>query len=170
MKLTDQDCYEIAEFCLNSSNCIGCKLYKNTSCRILRYQEEMFRTIVNQKSEIERLTEENNDLASGLSCERVVNRQQKSLLDNFHECDKLLRKENAELQKQVDELKEKLWKSKQDMMTYHSKTVAEAVKDTAKEIYSAVLEFCPVHNDGSYSKFVDLLEEWLKHKYGVEVE
>jgi chromosome segregation ATPase len=42
------------------------------------------------------------------------------------------------LQKQVDELKEKLWKSKQDMMTYHSKTVAEAVKDTAKEIYSGI--------------------------------
>lgn len=51
-----------------------------------------------------------------------------------------------------------------------ARRLEQIAKNTAEEVYSAVLEFCPVHNDGSYSKFVDLLEEWLKHKYGLGVE
>jgi hypothetical protein len=73
------------------------------------------------------------------------------------------------LQKQVDELN-----AKQIIECYGMlkgcDMVNQAVKDTAMEVYSAVLEFCPVHNDGSYSEFIKLFEEWLKYKYGVEVE
>ncbi len=53
---------------------------------------------------------------------------------------------------------------------WENRLVDRTRKETAKEIYGAVLEFYPIHNDGSYSKFVSLLEDWLKHKYKVEVE
>jgi hypothetical protein len=101
-----------------------------------------------QKAEIERLTDEKNDLIEARRFDSEV------YVD--------LVVERNELQKQVDELKIYLASEK-----ICSK---QAVKDTAMEVYSAVLEFCPVHNDGSYSEFIKLFEEWLKHKYGVEVE
>jgi chromosome segregation ATPase len=74
------------------------------------------------------------------------------------------------LQKQVDELKEKLWKSKQDMMTYHSKTVAEAVKDTAKDIWNDITSYYfSLRVIGNATVELDKLAEFW-HKRGVEVE
>jgi hypothetical protein len=77
-----------------------------------------------------------------------------------------------EKQKQVDELKEKLWKSKQDMMTYHSKTVAEAVKDTAKNILSELDLFfkgTTFRKGYEFKKINEKLKELAKNK-GVEME
>lgn len=108
-----------------------------------------------QKAEIERLTKENE-----LSKDMYV---------DIRKCNEILLIERTELQKQVDELTAKL-QCPTDITEAVKPFVNEAVKDTVTEVYSAVLEFCPVHNDGSYSKFIGLLEEWLKHKYGVEVE
>jgi hypothetical protein len=72
-----------------------------------------------------------------------------------------------EKQKQVDELKKKLWKSKQDMMKYHSKTVAEAVKDTAKDIFAKVKSALNyLDNEWEISNALYPLEK----EYGVEVE
>ena len=46
--------------------------------------------------------------------------------------------------------------------------VKQAVKDTAKEIYTQVLEWLPIGED--YSVFIHNIETWLKERYGVEVE
>lgn len=90
--------------------------------------------------------------------------EEKTITISLDEYNRLL-----ESQKQVDELKEERENMQAEIIATEEARL-QAVKDTAKEIYSAVLEFCPVHNDGSYSKFISLFEEWLKHKYGVEVE
>lgn len=146
------------------------------------------------QEEIERLTEENSQLESSAACERVVNRQMKAMLDNFHECDKLLRKENAELQKQVDELTDKLGKvllgikadevlvakgiekaveeQIEDMCLdcpYKLKFIEiekQAVKDTAKEIYLWLRE---KDKRGMTVPFNTVLRQ-LKERFGVEVE
>ena len=44
----------------------------------------------------------------------------------------------------------------------------QAVKDTAEEIYAQVLEWSPVGEN--YHWFITTLENWLKERYGVEVE
>jgi chromosome segregation ATPase len=71
------------------------------------------------------------------------------------------------LKKQVDDLKLDLenWKK----AAYGYKYAEEqAVKDTAKEIYTQMLEWIPIGED--YSTFIDNFEMWLKERYGLEVE
>ena len=76
-------------------------------------------------------------------------------------------KENAKLQKQVNELKANQVIECHGMLK-GCDMVKQAVKDTAKEIYTQVLEWLPVGED--YSVFIHNIEQWLKEKYGVEVE
>ena len=71
-----------------------------------------------------------------------------------------LQAENAELQKQVDVLK-----FDKEIL---QKLIDKREKDTAKEIYAQVLEWSPVGEN--YHWFITTLENWLKERYGVEVE
>ena len=91
---------------------------------ISHYKDSWKNKFFKAQEEIERLTEENDELTSSLACERVVNSQSKAMLDNFHECDKLLRKENSELQKQVEKLTEEkniFWKKYTDTCDENAK-------------------------------------------------
>ena len=130
------------------------------------YREGLEQGKFDSQQEIERLTEENDNLTSSLASERVVNRQAKELLDNFHECDKLLRKENAKLQAQVERLKidrenEKNWGKIQ---------TKQAVKDTAKEIWNDITSYYfSLRVLGNATVELDKLAEFW-HKRGVEVE
>ena len=117
-----------------------------------------------QKAEIERLTEENK--AIRINCENARNITGQVL-------DK-----NDELQKKVDVLKaekENLYflnKNLEDYIDNHEpilkRNTEQAVKDTAKEVYTQVLEWLPVGED--YSVFLQNIETWIKERYGVEVE
>jgi chromosome segregation ATPase len=103
------------------------------------------------------------------------------------------KRENAELQKQVEELKEEneyldmvakqsiadsqnlqvqvdeLKNAYNDLLdTCRNCDTTQAVKDTAKEIYTQMLEWIPIGED--YSTFIDNFEMWLKERYGLEVE
>jgi hypothetical protein len=136
-----------------------------------------------QKAEIERLTEErdvagykNNSLIFDKSNLQTKNGKLQKEIERWKEEYSWLDCKCQALQKQVDELKEKLWKSKQDMMTYHSKTVAEAVKDTAKEIYH-LIDMSPIPTRQGQQRYATGFENGLTsiklkiaERYGVEVE
>ena len=66
-------------------------------------------------------------------------------------------------QKQIEEMAKPLYDEDLFNLGY-----AKAVKDTAKEIFTQVLEWSPVGED--YHWFITTLENWLKEKYGVDVE
>ena len=87
---------------------------------------------------------------------RHIEKDEKKLTDE----EKDLRRENAKLKKQVDELK-----FDKELL---QKLIDKREKDTAKEIYAQVLEWSPVGEN--YHWFITTLENWLKEKYGVEVE
>lgn len=155
-----------------------------------------------QKTEIERLTEENKQYFAenerlNKSCGLFnikIQEQIKETYDYVHKADKL-KKRNAELQKQVDELKEKIMNLKSAMIdrvakksydslltmpedveeifgdAYESefnKFLQQAVKDTAREI------LCRIWNIGfegvdRLSALENGIQEIAKEK-GVEVE
>ena len=103
-----------------------------------------------QKAEIERLTGENGWLSK--------------------ECNKATA-ERAELQKQVYEREneiDRLEKVVHDQAEQYWDCNEQAVKDTAKEMYTQVLEWIPICE--GYGEFINNLESWLKECYGVEVE
>lgn len=91
-----------------------------------------------------------------------------------------LKDKNAELQKQVAELKEELEKAYEIERANIQAEIAEAgtschwcknetVKDTAKEIASKVVDLNIICGD-DFRLFLDNFELWVKERYGVEVE
>ena len=53
-------------------------------------------------------------------------------------------------------------------LKYVAKMLKGIVQDTAKEIYTQVLEWIPICK--GYGKFIDNFESWLKEHYNVEIE
>ena len=131
------------------------------------YDHELYRQyeIENQKlkAEIERLTEE-RDKYKGLY--ETMYRKWSDLSDKEFNCEALRKERNeyfdkaVELQKQVDELKERL-----NIIHKTAQKVEQAVKDTAKEIIDFVEE--KDKKAGKYSIYRTLLQE-LKERYEVE--
>lgn len=158
-------------------------------CDMQRKFDDLQNLCIEQKDEIEELKEmcskssykdswKNKFFKAQEEIERLTKLAELRLRDNQDTCNLLVEKE-----KQVDELKEKLWKSKQDMMTYHSKTVDEAVKDTAKEILDDLRNTfieqssygCDANQHIGYYDYVvkiglviEQVEEYAKLKYGIE--
>ncbi len=98
-------------------------------------------------------------------------------LDELKERNEALRKENAELQKQVDELtteKEDLYFQNKNLQTYienhepiWKRNTEQAVKDTAKEIFTDLLkEFSIRKSCGN----ADVVVREMAQRKGVEVE
>ena len=119
-----------------------------------------------QKAEIERLTEENKHLDKLLGEKRL---DELTVARQIVAQNCVLNEENAELQKQVDELKsrkiEPLIVKCPSLETCPK--VEQAVKDTAKEIIAFVED--KDKKAGKFSIYRNLLCE-LKERYGVEVE
>lgn len=128
-KLTDEEIVKAIEHCESCGSCIGCPLHSPEYCKATEYEEEIFKIVVKQKAEIERLTEERENMQAVIFA---------------------LEEDKRQLQKQVDELKESangylltsLYKKQADdhkraisvQRTHWGKEVKQAVKDTAKEI------------------------------------
>lgn len=176
-KLTDEANRFLLDLrCCIYHNCAFCSQWNNgfeeDDCReemlnraknfIHRLQDESAK----QKAEIERLTEENFVL--------YRDRFTKKELDDI--ADFRVKKATAELQKQVDELKERLIGEK---LHIECKAPAikdcpiakQAVKDTAKEILDELLDI-EVKDEDYKMFFLDVCDklEKLAQKYGVEVE
>lgn len=133
--------------------------------------EEIVNVIAEQKAEIERLTEER----------KTANKHDVMYWFNaYKECVADYEEygiKNAELQKQVDELKEELDKAYETERANIQAEIAEAgtschwckqqaVKDTAKEICDLILE----HWEKKQFVECDWLRVAISEKYGVEVE
>ena len=110
-----------------------------------------------QKAEIERLTEENEHL------DMVA----KQAFADYQKCEI----ENAELQKQVDELtveKAELEAKANDTIEFWMHEYDNAINDTAKEILTELIE--KAHSNGCIDLTVNEVKAWFREDYGVEVE
>lgn len=130
------------------------------TCDLLFAMEQAVGVFNEQKVKIERLTEWKDKLQD------TKDELEQQLIDTgfkeYCEENKRLTDENAELQKQVDELK-----TKQVIECYGMikgcDMVKQAVKDTAKEIYEWLLEnICE-------SEFAVIMT-YFRERYGVEVK
>ena len=135
------------------------------------------KTIAKQKAEIEQLTKENKNLSIKVwnyeqpartplySSESMVHCNLVTCYDENYD----LKAKNAELQKQIDELKvenTELHKERTTLIAGSILKQQDIAKDTAKEICKFILKYWQGH---------DLVEcDWLRvaiaEKYGVEVE
>lgn len=193
-KLTDEEIVKALDICTTADDDMdcrdGCPMYDESYCasKLMRYacdlihrlqntekaneeawdikEESYKRQIAEQKAEIERLTEEKEKWEK--SCRLWSGANKSNHLKFTKTLEKLCeeRNKNAELQKQVNELNDKLYKSKQDMMVYHSNQMKQAVKDTAKEILQKIMNIIK-KSDGFLAEEVVRI---LAKRYGVEVE
>ena len=134
---------------------------------------------------IHRLQAENERLTEELEKEYELRKEYMFACEKKDLEIKQLEFENAELQKQVDELKEKfsggvMWTKEQwsKYLTEYSNDIKQsfkngydkAVKDTAKEIYENVHKWCDGRIPEGLLNYIKLFDVWLKERYGVEVE
>lgn len=139
----------------------------------IAFDNRIIAYVTSLKAEIERLTEEaNQDTVTHIDI----------CTENLS-----LRKQNAELQKQVDELKERYLEESKERCKFEQlyekkchdhnigagvqrshweKKVQQAVKDTVKEVYDYAKDFFKWDEEG----FVSSLKYALENRYGVEVE
>jgi hypothetical protein len=209
-KLTDEEIVKALAHCtVNYPSCEGCPLYNEKNCAtkaientialIHRLQDEKQKVVQDyyceaqhcdvqkdiiekQKAEIERLTEENKHLDKLLGEKRLdeLNVAKQIVAQNCS-----LNEENAELQKQVDELT--AFKNEAISMSLYGKGrkdgEAVAVKDTAKEILDDLRNIfieqssygCDANQHIGYYDYVvkiglviEQVEEYAKLKYGIE--
>ena len=127
--------------------------------------EELEEVINRQKAEIERLTDKLGKVLSNVNVK-----------DELHFA--RLQEENAELQKQVYELKQEN-SVLSVTVELQDEAIEQAVKDTAKEIFKEIFESCVFSfkgNDDYKKGFCDALEQYdkqlrdLAKQKGVEVE
>ena len=91
------------------------------------------------KAEIERLTEENKQLEEEIDLEVDLQTQRKrQIIAESQEFIDELANKNAELQKQVDKLENRFENKPCCNMSENCSMIQQAVKDTAKEIYSEI--------------------------------
>lgn len=161
--ITFQDVIDYVINLQNENERLNDMKFTQEHCNLYEENEFLNGCLREQKAEIERLTEETNqDTITHIDL----------CTENF-----LLRKQNAELQKQVDELTDKLGKVlsgiKMDELLV-AKGIEQAVKDTAKEIYSEIDDSdILVLETQEYGEIevvsMERLKEIIKSK-GVEVE
>lgn len=143
----------------------GYKLELHTARFDMRMNRERVAELQNR---VEKLTEENEILKGNppVLAGRSLGKTIRAKLLSFDR----MKEQNAELQKQVDELT--AFKNEAISTSLYGKGRKDgeevAVKDTVKEIYTQVLEWLPIGED--YGVFIDNIEMWLKERYGVEVE
>ena len=140
----------------------------------------MQETIDKQKAEIERLTEE-NAILKGNPPMCVGRSNGKTIRAKLLAFDRM-KEQNAELQKQVDELKKRLIDDFEKFkVEAFSKVQKQAVKDTAKEILTDAKKWVKEHykdkitdsfgeREMLFMEAFGCLLAYLKDKHGVEVE
>jgi vacuolar-type H+-ATPase subunit I/STV1 len=176
-KLTDEEIIKAFEVCyFGNESCSACPYEINDiDCTDRRSVKDMFDLMNRQKAEIERLK---------ASHKFIVTKGGRDYGKTAHfkiiDYDRL-KEQNAELQKQVDELKEERENmsgeifaletrlqqeriEKQRLREAIERVEKQAVKDTAKEIY------CHIAKAWYDKEMLKIFREYLKERYGVEVE
>lgn len=173
-KLTDEEIVKVMKCCAESClRCDECPLREDSWCsnKVLPMGIDL---INRQKAEIERLTIAEKQYFSEIerlnkSCgiyQIKLEEQIKETYDYVHKAYKL-EKRNAELQKQVDELKANQVIECHGMLK-GCDMVKQAVKDTAKEILQGLVE--KAYLNGCIDLTVNEVKAWFREDYGVEVE
>lgn len=139
---------------LEDGELVGKEWHDEQVAILLSERNNLANYVKELKEEIERLTERENELVEDKA--NWINKWKEQV------------EYTAELQKQVDEQRH-LVAIACDEFAKTKLKLEKAVKYTAKEIYTQVLEWIPVSTD-KYHWFINALEEWLKDKYGLEVE
>lgn len=184
-KLTDEEIIKALDICYSAVCCTSKCPYFNKDGRNFCVENKAFyrdmKRIVQehteQKAEIERLTEE-NDILKGNPPILVGRSLGKTIRAKLFAFDKM-KGENAELQKQVDELKARNMSEMIDLFNNETDRLIEkahqqAVKDTAREIYDEIDDSdILVLETQEYGEIevvpMERLQEIIKNR-GVEVE
>jgi uncharacterized protein YhaN len=154
-ELTDEEIIKAYEYCvLDDGNCDDCP-YEACGCGVDGH--DIIDIINRQKAEIERLTIAEKQYLSEIkrlnkSCglfDIKLKEQIKETYDYVHKADKL-KKRNAELQKQVEELTEERYYTEQD-----------TAKEILQELYDQIDENTP--------KWVGVQIKIIAKRKGVEV-
>ena len=178
-KLTDEEIVKALEHCATENTCRGCVKHNGEPTidyfKCIRDTRKKVVDLIHRlQSENERLTEENGQLKgynSGLEyeiellTEEIDQRREMMNRMNCNYATEL--QKNAELQKQVDELKEEnkeLYKENTTLIAGSILERKDIAKDTAKEIY------CHIAKAYYDKEMLKIFREYLKERYGVEVE
>lgn len=178
-KLTDEEALKVVLCCYVENSCDDCPLNsKDLPCNFdlnenfLNIIQGLQRVEAEQKAEIERLTREKSQ-----SAETAVE----------------VLEQNLELQKQVDELKERYLEESKERCEFEQrykkiqhahniglgtqrkhweKKVQQVEKDTAKEIFETIFNDCwAIKDENGRRIFVESkIKDYAKKCYGVEVE
>ena len=171
---------KVIECCSSGTECGVCIARNTPLCD--EWVDKVANLIRQQQKEIERLTEERQNIVDKYN-------QADEAVDHWFEMYKQTKTENAELQKQVDELTERYLEESKERLEFEQrykkiqhahniglgsqrsqweKKVQQAVKDTAKEILEWLLGKAYVN------KCIDLhvneVKAKFRERYGVEVE
>lgn len=176
--LTDEEIVKALEACMNGKGCEVCPYFEKGIDCIRRSEKDTLDLIHRQKAEIERLTEREKFLENawktslehtktverGLNASEARNAELQKQVDELKAENQRLRTENCYwedvegLHEEVNELTARLKQSEEDYKHGYEK----AVKDTAKEILTALY-----HRD---EMGFDVIKWFAKAYYGVEVE
>ena len=158
---------------------------RTVTCDLLNAMEQAVAVFNKQKSEIEVLKTElqkecQEHLAFAELAKKADEQQKKEIerltgvvnrLETADKCGRRMRSldmgEIAELQKQVDELKANQVIECHGMLK-GCDMVKQAVKDTAKEILTELIE--KAHSNGCIDLTVNEVKAWFREDYGVEVD
>lgn len=152
-KLTDEEIVNALEVCIRGKGCESCPYFENEIDCVRRSEKDTLDLIHRLQDENERLTEESDKMFDRHAKE---NQAASFLIEKRNN-------EIAELQKRVDELlnrriEPKIFQCHADALETCPK-VEQAVKDTVKEILEYGTFLMPIR-----------MREWIKKRYGVEVE
>lgn len=174
-ELTDDKLVKALEICsdvmstnYDASKCKKCPYFlKKIDC-VERSEKDWLGLIHRLQDENERMTEEID--------------QRRNMMQRM-DCNYATElKKNAELQKQVDELKEERqtlvdkYNKADEAVDYWCEKYKQAVKDTAKEILQDLYKIaeaehlCGLPNPNKGKLPSKMLKVWAKERYGVEVE
>ena len=182
-KLTDKEIIKALECCTvdEVTDCENCPLLRESCAIIRKYALDLIhrlqaenkgledlcnKTYDDLTKEIERLTEENYKL------EVIVDHN----CDPFPKWQEATIEEIAELQKQVDELKERAKIDLENERNWGKLQTKQAVKDTAKKYHNAVKELfnkwdcCGCVEDRSAEEWHEDNNKIAREQFGVEVD
>ena len=167
-KLTDEQIVKALECCINECDCENCPYGNNDDC--MANVEHILDFIHRLQAENEQLTEVlDKEYALRLKHQLAYESADAVLETQRHLID-LIKKDKAELEKQVDKLKTFIDFKTANVMC--DKCKQQTVKDTVKEIFEAIFDECWVIKDENGNRiFVEsIIKHIAKERYGVEVE
>lgn len=169
--LTDEEIVKALQCCDSEEvDCKNCPYHKKKMLCFYTRCSDTLDFIRRLQQRVSILEADNDDYKMKIAENELVS------IDWHNEQVEHLEEENAELQKQVDELKVEMHKieslANETYMLAFEEGSQKAVKDTAKEIFETIFYDCWAIKDENGHKIFDegKMKDFAKKCYGVEVE